>query len=87
MTFQRVENIREAGFNFQEAGRLSVSLSFFVSLSHSFYPASDSSCARRPGVSFDLARATKLLPPPPPLSLLLLLAAFIARRYCLSGGS
>lgn len=92
MTFRRrrrVENIREAGFNFQET-RLRrflflspSSLSFSLS-----YPASaDSSCARRPGVSFDLARATTRLPP----SLLLLLAtaaAFIAHRYCcLNGGS
>lgn len=60
------------------------SLSLFLSLC---YPASaDSSCACRPGVSFDLARATTRLPPS--LLLLLAAAAFVAHRYCcLNGGS
>lgn len=87
MTFQRESRtfVRQVLIFKRPAASLSLS-SFSVSLSRSFYPASaDSSCARRPGVSFDLARATKLPPslppPPPPLSLLLLLAAFIARRY------
>lgn len=51
MTFRRrVENIREAGFNFQEAARRPLFLSLFFSSLLSI-PVSlvDSSCARQPG--------------------------------------
>lgn len=74
MTFRRrIENIREAGFNFQEAAPAS-SLSFSLLLfATSVSPDRQQLCTPTGAVSFDLARATRLLLP----SLLLLAAAVV----------